>query len=330
MEIVPSPARLELTRIIRDNCLVTDGDDDGGIGLLRENEFINIANQVLGKPIYVLDGGDWGEYHAAEHAWHHGQRELIMRVPSTSELAEILADYLQRGMMRLQQVNEILSYYNCGFRFKDIGKDDVGGFERVKITVEITAEDAIPDADLSKEHPNVRKLVARMDAAVAAKDFPGVLHASASVFETLAKDVMQTPTVNNQTLASFFDGYRKKSSLPEPVLDYMLEVYKERNQQPLAGHGSLTPPTVDGTQAVVLCEMTKSIVRMERTLAEQKVDLNKTAIPKTPLQKNSTTLAPEKKAATLKLQKSAKKKAPLKQPAKRDAAKEKKEAPAFS
>ena len=199
-----------------------------------------------------------------------------MRLPSTPELAAILADYLQREMMSMKQVNEILSYYNCGFLFKD-----VGGLEKVKITVEITAEDAIPDVDLSKDHANVRKLVARMDAALAAKDFPGVLHASASVFETLAKDVMQTPTVNDQTLASFFDGYRKKSSLPEPVLDYMLEVYKERNKEPLAGHGSLTPPKVDGTQAVVLCEMTKSIVKMERTLAEQNVVLSKAQFSKT-------------------------------------------------
>lgn len=282
LEVVPSDARLELTRIIRDKCLVAEGDDDGGIGLIRVNEFVNIANQVLGRPIYVLEGGEWGEYHPAEHAWHHGQRELIMRVPSTPELAEILADYLQRGMMSMKQVNEILSHYNCGFAFKDIG-----GLENVKITVEITAPDAIPDVDLSKEHPNVRKLVARMDAALAAKDYPGVLHASASIFETLAKDVVQTPTVNDQTLASFFELYRKRSSLPEPVLGYILETYRERNKQPLAGHGSLKPPTVDGTQAVVLCEMTKSIIRMERSLAEQKVNLNETRIAKTPLRKPS-------------------------------------------
>src|SRR6202022_3431668 len=101
-------ARLELTRIIRSKCLTAHGDDDGGIALLRENEFINIANQVMGKPIYHLKGGDWGEYHHAEHAWHHGQRELIMRVPSTPQLAEILADYLQRGMMSIAHVKKLL------------------------------------------------------------------------------------------------------------------------------------------------------------------------------------------------------------------------------
>ncbi len=121
-----------------------------------------------------------------------------------------------------------------------------------------------------------------METAFAAKDYPSVLHASASVFETLAKDIMQAPTVNDQPLASFFDGYRKKSQLPEAVLDYMLQVYKERNKEPLAGHGSLTPPTVGETQEIVLCEMTKSIVRMERTLTEQRINFGRTAVPKTP------------------------------------------------
>ena len=276
LEVVPSEARLELTRIIRDRCQVVHGDEDGGIALLRENEFINIANQVLGKPIYTLEGGDWGEYHPAEHAWHHGQRELIMRLPTTSQLAEILADYLQRGMMNGTQVNAILTDYNCGFRFNDISDN-----EFVNIDITIVAPDSIPDADLTKDHPNVRKLVLRMETALSTQDFAGVLHASASILETLAKDVMQSSTVNDQPLGAFFAGYRKKSLLPEPVLDYMMEVYKARNKEPLAGHGSLTLPTVDTVQAVVLCELTKSIVRIERSLAEQAIDLSKTATTKT-------------------------------------------------
>lgn len=286
LEVVPSEARLELTRIIRDRCRAVSGDEDGGIALLRENEFINIANQVLGRPIYTLEGGDWGEYHPAEHAWHHGQRELIMRVPTTSQLAEILADYLQREMMNRRQVNAILTDYNCGFCFQDISGDD-----SIDIDIKIVAADSIPDADLTKDHPNVRKLVFRMDTALSTQDFSGVLHASASIFETLAKDVMQSPTLNDQTLAGFFAGYRKRSLLPVPVLDYMLEVYKARNKQPLAGHGSLALPTVDAAQAVVLCELTKSIVRIERSLAEQAIDLSKTATTKTAASTGPPTVA---------------------------------------
>jgi|GEM_PF-626892 len=282
LEVVPSEARLELTRIIRHRCLVPGGDDDGGIALIRENEYINIANQVIGRPIYVLEGGEWGEYHPAEHAWHHGQRELIMRLPSTPELAEILADYIQRGMMSMKQVNGILSHYNCGFSF-----ENTGGFDEFRVAIEITAEDAIPEVDLSADHPNVRKLVARMDAAFSQKDYAGVLHASASIFETLAKDVIQNPAVNDKTLGSFFAGYKKKSLLPEPILNYMHDVYNNRNKEPLAGHGSLSEPTVSAEDAVVLCEMTKTIVRMERTLAEQKFDFTKvspvkSAIPSAP------------------------------------------------
>jgi hypothetical protein len=221
LEVVPSEARLELTRIIRDHCRIVPGEEDTGRALLHENEFINIANQVLGKPIYTLDGGEWCDYHHAEYAWHYGQRELIMRLPSTSQLAEILADYLQRGMMTVAEVNGPLKLYNCGFRF-----EVVEGFERKHIEIEIVAEDSIPDIDLTKDHPNVRMLVSRMETALSSQDFAGVLHAAASVFETLAKDVMKSPTVSEQSLGGFFAAYRKKSALPVPFLDYMLEVYK--------------------------------------------------------------------------------------------------------
>jgi hypothetical protein len=285
LEVVPGGARLELTRIIRSKCLILDGDD-GGISLLQENEFVNIANQVMGKPIYVLEGGDWGEYHHAEHAWHHGQREYIMRVPSTAQLAEILADYLQRGMMGIADVNGILKRYNCGFRFKNLTPHDAPN-----IAIEITATESIPEADLSKDHPNVRKLASRMDYAFEQKDYPAVLHASASIFETLAKEVINKPTVANETLGGIFEGYKKKSLLPVPILDYILEIYNARNKTPLAGHGSLASPTLDAKEAVVLCEFTKSVVRMERSLAEQKVDLTKSQPSKAGISSAQTTPA---------------------------------------
>jgi hypothetical protein len=270
-EVVPSEARLEFTRLIRDRCSAVTDDPGGVINLIRENEFVNLANTVMGKPIYSLSSDDWGFFEPVEFAWHHGQRELIMRLPSTAELVEILADYIQKGMFPRKTVNRILKHYNCGFSFRDAG--DMDG---IIIEVVIEYEESIPEPDLSNDHPNVRRLILRMEAALEANDFAAVMHASASVFETLAKDVTQNPSVNNQTLASFFASYRKKSLLPEPVLDYMLDVYKARNIQPLAGHGSLTAPTVTPEQALSLSELTKTIVRMERALAQQKVHLNPT------------------------------------------------------
>ena len=76
---------------------------------------------------------------------------------------------------------------------------------------------------------------------------------------------MKSSTVSEQSLGAFFAGYRKKSLLPEPVLDYMLDVYKARNAEPLAGHGSLNPPQVNAAQATVLCQLTKAILRIERS-----------------------------------------------------------------
>lgn len=90
------------------------------------------------------------------------------------------------------------------------------------VGVEITPDDAIEQPEAPDEHPNVRKLVPRMDAVMKQSDPAGVLHASASIFETLAKDVVAAPTVQSQTLASFFDRYRKTSGLPSAILDYIL------------------------------------------------------------------------------------------------------------
>jgi len=48
-----------------------------------------------------------------------------------------------------------------------------------------------PDPD----HPNIRDLYKRMDSAFQSQDYAGVLHASANVFETLAKLIFADPNV---------------------------------------------------------------------------------------------------------------------------------------
>lgn len=113
------------------------------------------------------------------------------------------------------------------------------------------------------QHPNIDILIKRMDDALKQNDFGGVLHASASIFETMAKDIIGLPSVQSQTLASFFERYRKDSSLPSGLLDYILDVYKLRNITPLSGHGSTNTPNITKVQAVVLAEMAKALVRIE-------------------------------------------------------------------
>jgi len=125
------------------------------------------------------------------------------------------------------------------------------------------------ESEIYAGHPNIAVLMGRMDDALARDDYAGVLHASASIFETMAKDVVGIPTVHNQTLKSFFDRYRKDSTLPSEILDYILAVYDARSVTPLAGHGSTQIPNLSREATVTLAEMTKAFVRIEYRLRGQ-------------------------------------------------------------
>ncbi|MBU8689487.1 hypothetical protein KM918_19400 [Priestia megaterium] len=260
-EVISDKARLKLTRRIRS----LSNSEDNNLQLLRQNRFVNIVNNVLGKPIYVLESDDMGDYQMAEHAWHIGQIELIMRLPNTVELVEILADMIQERMLDVEVINEILNNDGCSVEFEmDSHRDTV--------LVHVIPIEQIDEIEDSTEHPNIRKLIKRMDNALANEDYSGVLHTSASVFETLAKDVFGSSSVQNQSLGAFFNGYRNRSNLPSSVLDYILEIYNRRNVEPLAGHGSTLPSSINRDEAVVLGEMTKTFVRIERKLAMPQVN----------------------------------------------------------
>jgi hypothetical protein len=108
-----------------------------------------------------------------------------------------------------------------------------------------------------------------MDNALSQGDYAAVLHASASIFETMAKDIVGIPTVQNQTLKSFFQRYRKDSTLPKEIVDYVLAIYESRNVTPLAGHGSTQAPNISREAAISLSEMTKAFVRIEYKLRDK-------------------------------------------------------------
>ena len=110
---------------------------------------------------------------------------------------------------------------------------------------------------------NIRTLVARMDTSYDSNDYANVLHSSASIFETMAKEIIGIATIQDKTLKSFFDRYRADSKLPSEILDYILATYDARNTTALAGHGSLKVPTISKEQAIILIEMTKAFVRIE-------------------------------------------------------------------
>jgi hypothetical protein len=125
---------------------------------------------------------------------------------------------------------------------------------------------AITDNIAEGEHPNIRILLDRMTRSLYACDPTAVLHASASVFETLAQDIIGLANIKDQTLASFFERYRKDSNLPNEILDYILSIYKRRNTEPLAGHGSTNTLSITQSEAIVLAELTIALVKIERQL----------------------------------------------------------------
>jgi N-acetylglucosamine kinase-like BadF-type ATPase len=112
-------------------------------------------------------------------------------------------------------------------------------------------------------HPNIARLYKRMDRAYEDQDYAAVLHASASIFETVVKLKFRNQNVETQTLGGLFDGYRRRSELPAQILDFIRETYKRRNTEPLSGHGATRPPSINRNEAKALKEFTKVIVRLE-------------------------------------------------------------------
>ena len=172
-EVISEKARLKLTRLIRNATFREESD----IALIFKNRYINMARNILGLPLYVLNADDWGEYYPSEYAWHNGELELLMRRPNTSQLIETLADYIQNHMLDADEVYQILE--EDGVLIKFIVEDK---FNHIEVSVYIPEIEEIESELGEKEHPNIRMLVNRIDASIQREDYPNVLHACASIF----------------------------------------------------------------------------------------------------------------------------------------------------
>jgi hypothetical protein len=226
----------------------------------RKNVIINLSNTILQRNIYVLQPDDDGGYHSGEYAWHDSNFFLAIRRLGTIQFIEFAGDLVSKEILSIDFLNGCLKKENASFHF-------VQTSERLKAKVYSLSE--LDQESLETEHPNIRLLVSRMESALDSKDFSNLLHASASIFETMAKNVVDTESVQDKTLGSFFEKYRLESQLPSEILDFILETYKKRNSSPLAGHGSLSLPTIDIKEATVLCEMTKAFIRIESKLQRE-------------------------------------------------------------
>ncbi|WP_375276397.1 hypothetical protein [Methylorubrum thiocyanatum] len=258
LEIVPTKARLRLTRLLRASVKAGDGENAHQIEVIRINQIVNLANTVQGRPIYRLELSDW-DYEPADYAWHFAELELAMRRPDTAELFEILVDLVEQVGLSVADINGILEAEGVGAR---LTRDD----DRLSIHL-VELNDAPETEPAPGEHVNVRGLIERMDRALQDGDWSLVLHAGASVFESVAKDVVQNPAVQHRSLGSWFSAYRKVSKLSAPLLDAAEAIFQRRNVEPLAGHGSIELTGVTEAEAIQIRELSIAIVRMERLLA---------------------------------------------------------------
>lgn len=218
-------------------------------------------------PTYITPMIFWGKKDDPDK---RGFTTFVTCRPHPAEEIDRGANWLENYAQRYN--GEVLTNFDQQrptFRYVPFSLDNV-----LSASVDTTLlNNFIPDAEsickgLKFVHSNIPLLIDRMDNAFLRKDYAEVLHTSASIFETMAKDVVNTPNVHNQTLGSFFSRYRQDSRLPPQILDFVLEVYKSRNTSPLAGHGSLQPPTTTREEAVSLCEMTKAAVKIEYELRQ--------------------------------------------------------------
>ena len=264
-EVVPPAVPSHLTRILRRKYPEDDASDGYG-ALYFDNKVVNAARTLCGLVPYVLRADYLGEHHPAEQIWHQGEMDACLRRLDADELAEFLGEALENRWLTLDEVNDTLLRGNLSFRFRSTMTLSGG----LKYQVELLEAVDVQAEAVTGAHPNIRLLIDRMDKALEERDYSLALATSASVIETLAKDVVGKATVQDQPLGSFFSAYRKSSMLPGPVLDYVEAIYGRRNTEPLAGHGHLSPPTVDASDASLLAAMTKAFVTHEKRMLRQR------------------------------------------------------------
>lgn len=115
-------------------------------------------------------------------------------------------------------------------------------------------------------HSNIITLINRMEQCLENQDPSGALHAAANILETMAKDILGSDNLLNETLGSFIEKYRKESLMPEEIKNVVGSIYKLRNQMPLSGHGHTKAPNINMHDAIVIAATTKFIVEIEYRL----------------------------------------------------------------
>ena len=250
-EWIPLSAKVQLTRLLYRHYL-PHAESHPRIHYL--NRIVNQANNLTGRKIFLLDADQVGDYFSADIARQESEFMICIRRLNPIQFIEFLATVVELGYIKVDDANAILKEANSSVTIK---LDDSG---RVSTSTISTAGQFTLDNDAS---PNLRTLVSRMDRYLNDEDYAGVLSNSAMVIELISKEIYGSSKIYNQSFGSYFEGYKNKTTLPEPVIDWMLQIYKRRNTEPLAAHGSPLPPSITCEEASLIAEMTKAFIRYE-------------------------------------------------------------------
>lgn len=214
----------------------------------------NLANNLSERKFFDLDTDQFDDYFPEDVARLETEFMICIRRLNPIQFIEFLGTVVEYEYIDINDANIILKEINSSVA---IELDTTG---HLSISILPMADKSALDNDTS---PNLRTILRRMDSYLNDEDYAAVLLNSAMAIEFISKQIYGSSKIYNQSFGSYFEGYKNKTTLPEPIIDWMLQIYKRRNTEPLASHGSPLPPSITCEEASLIAEMTKAFIRYE-------------------------------------------------------------------
>lgn len=250
-EWIPLSAKVQLTRLLDRYC-PPHVNPHTRIRYLQL--IVNLANNLSERKLFDLDTDHFDDYFPEDVARLESEFMICIRRLNPIQFIEFLGTVVEYEYIDINDANIILKEVNSSVA---IELDTTG---RLSISILPMADKSALDNDAN---PNLHTLLSRMDSYLNDEDYAAVLLNSANAIEYISKQIYGSSKIYNQSFGSYFEGYKNKTTLPEPVIDWMLQIYKRRNTEPLAAHGSPLPPSITCEEATLIAEMTKAFIRYE-------------------------------------------------------------------
>ena len=250
-EWIPLSAKVQLTRLLDRYC-PPHVNPRTRIPYLQR--IVNLANNLSERKFFDLDTDQFDDYFPEDVARLETEFMICIRRLNPIQFIEFLGTVVEYEYIDINDANIILKEINSSVA---IELDTTG---HLSISILPMADKSALDNDAS---PNLRTILRRMDSYLNDEDYAAVLLNSAMAIEFISKQIYGSSKIYNQSFGSYFEGYKNKTTLPEPIIDWMLQIYKRRNTEPLASHGSPLHPSITCEEASLIAEMTKAFIRYE-------------------------------------------------------------------